>query len=446
MKKFQKIKANLFYKKFTLYFALSLLVHVAIVAFGKIVMNEYLHSLFVRFMANTEFNVYDVFYAQISTTFILISIISLLSTNTQKVYWDDMMHRKLIKPALLNFTSLTAYLLVSLLVSAYFFIVGSNYILISFSISIVVMSVFTVKMVGAYFGRDAVKEEMKEEFLELDRDAQGEYRRILMELSMSAIDNNEMTTLAENLELLLPDIALTEHDIDIYTKAIINKIVKERNTYAMFILLSQNRSLWNNPMQPFYQYFCNMNSWEGGTFYQRVLLDTYFKQDVLKGNSKNQTMGLLTALFNCLQVMYIEMSTEFGIEDALDIASMMENWVRQISDEKRILTKQEMEDIQAGKPAPNTIHFNGSAVAELMLEAQEEGGLYMLREMVRNHYRLKHRNPGTLQVMIYMYAYMISLLQVGDNREHTDLLNDFIMNHLKKNVAEFREDMEHMKN
>lgn len=444
MKKFQKIKANLFYRKFILYFALSLLVHGAIIAFGKFVLNEQLHTLFTRYMAGTEFNVYDVFYAQISTTFILISIISLLSTNTQKVYWDDMMHRKLIKPAILNFTSLTAYLLVSLLVSTCFFIIGSNYILISFGISIVVMSVFTVKMVGAYFGRDAVKEEMKEEFFKLDKDAQEEYRRIITELSMTAIDNNEMSVLAENLELLLPNIALSDEDIDIYTKAIINKIVKERNAYAMFIVLNQNRSLWNNPMEPFYQYFCNLHSWEGGFYYQRVLLDTCFKQNVLKGNMKDQTIGLLASVFNCLQIMYIEMSKEFGIENAMDILVMLKNWIRQISEEKRILSRKEIGEIQSGKPEQDKIYFDGLAVAELMMQIEEEGGLHILREMVSNYYKLENRKPDTLLAMIYMYSYIVSLLQLNNSRNNTGRINDYILDYLKRSIDELYIDLEHM--
>lgn len=430
---------NQFQRSFWMYFLISVLLEIGLIYLIKSIAGPTLHECFLYYMGDTEFNIYDVFYAQISTTFILISIISLLSTNTQKVYWDDMMHRKLIKPPFMNFTSLTAYLLSTLLISTYMYIVGSNYILLSFVVSLLLMSIFTVRMVGAYFGRDAVKAKMEKEFKSLSAEEQIPYRRKLMEESMTAIDNNEMSVLVENMNLLLPRIVVTPDEIDIYTNAVMSKIKAEKNTFALFSVLGQNNVLWINPQTPFYEHFCDMSFWEGGYYYQKVLLDDYFNQSVLSGGIKDKTLAVFQAVSACLQTMYIEMSKEFCIDNASQSVQLMKNWMKKLQKKGMILKIENNQGALLEEKKETQSCVDGHYVAEYMLDCEDEaGGLYALIEMISNHLTLKNVDLLQVEDIILLYSYTISILQMDCSPENENKNHKIIMQAIKERVPEWQ--------
>lgn len=438
----QKVKnlKNIFHRSFVIYFLLAILVEALMIVVCRGTISTLLHTLYEKYMADTGFSVYDVFYAQISTTFILISIISLLSTNTQKVYWDDMMHRKLIKPIFLNFTSLTAYLLASLLVSSYFYCVGSNYMLLSFAISLVLMSVFTVKMVGAYFGRESVRAEMEKEFRKLTVEEQTDYRKALMEASLTAIDNNEMGVLVENMQLLLPVIANDDDEIDIYTNAVMNKIIVEKNAFALFSVLSQNDVLWISLNSPFNKYFCALSSWQGGFYYQKVLLDGYVNNTIFKAGGDDRTPGLRQAFNACFEVMYIEMSREFGLENADQIMQMMKQWVAAVRKKGMILTEGDIKRIEEGKVKKPDSYILGPVLTDFLMDFESEGGgLFVLIEMIKGCIELKEFRPEQLSVMLFMYSYIICMLESDISDKNQRKNRKMIKAIIKENVPEYEE-------
>lgn len=195
-----KKRRDSFKQKFILYFIGSLVV-VFLISFvakvygiGKIIMN-YLGICIVG-----DRDVGGMFFAQISTTFIVVSVVSLLTSNTQQVYWDDVVHRKLLSPPILNFSSLSAFMLACLGVSIFFYIQNSLYIIIPFISSIIAMGVFTVKVLSSHFGRKNVKEMMRSEFLKCTTDNSVKIVEMGARLKQ-AINESEFSVVEENIEL-----------------------------------------------------------------------------------------------------------------------------------------------------------------------------------------------------------------------------------------------------
>jgi hypothetical protein len=194
----------------------------------------------------TRLDIFDMYYTQISVSFIIISLVSVLINVSKPVYWVDITQFKLIEPRHTAFIDFAAYIFGGLILSSIFIIFSSNYIIISFGFSILFMMALTIKMIGAYFGRDSVKVELQKEFLSLkdkvknansDRSKEIEknntnqktkykrkekedafkalqtYTEICGELedkTYQEIDNKEYKLVSENLDLL---ISCDEYDI-----------------------------------------------------------------------------------------------------------------------------------------------------------------------------------------------------------------------------------------
>lgn len=109
----------------------------------------------------------SIMLSQISSTFIVLSLSSILSADVGNVYWQDIKDFKLIKPFLSCFFALTTYLITSMTLSIIGFFDGSLVLQISsFAFSVIVLIVLTVKMLSLYFGRDAIKKELRWEYFE----------------------------------------------------------------------------------------------------------------------------------------------------------------------------------------------------------------------------------------------------------------------------------------
>lgn len=109
----------------------------------------------------------SIMLSQISSTFIVLSLTSILSTDVGNVYWQDIKDFKLIKPFIYCFYALTTYLITAMILSIIGFFAGSLVLQISsFAFSVMVLIVLTVRMLSLYFGRDSIKNELRWEYFE----------------------------------------------------------------------------------------------------------------------------------------------------------------------------------------------------------------------------------------------------------------------------------------
>ena len=158
----------------------------------------------------------DLYVTQISVTFIVVSLSSVFSGDSPKVYWTDITTYQLINPLCTNFIALTAYLFSTLLLSTVFILMRSEYLLISFGLSIIVMSILSFRMVGAYFGRSSIKKKLQAAYLSEKNEGVHESRKAkILENTLQSITANESELLKENFELLLLD-----EDYDSYLRIV----------------------------------------------------------------------------------------------------------------------------------------------------------------------------------------------------------------------------------
>lgn len=153
-----------------------------------------------------DINRFDLLFTQISVSFILISLVSVLSTTTNIVYWVDVSQYKLVKPKYTGFIDYASYILACLAVSVACVLWKSNYVLIPFLYSIVLLAFLTIKMLGSYFARDSVKKELHDKFLVLKKNDISEYNRnrnILVENTYKEITSKDYKLIEENIELLM---------------------------------------------------------------------------------------------------------------------------------------------------------------------------------------------------------------------------------------------------
>lgn len=112
-------------------------------------------------------DIVSIILSQVSSTFIVLSLTSILSTNVGKVYWQDIKDIRLVKPFFTCFYALTTYLITSMVVSIAGFLAHYRMIVLSsFGFSVITLIFLTAKMLSVYFGRDSIKNDLRWEYFE----------------------------------------------------------------------------------------------------------------------------------------------------------------------------------------------------------------------------------------------------------------------------------------
>ena len=97
------------------------------------------------------FTYQDILFTQISVSFIVISLTTVLSSNSKVIYWADLIQMELVDPILTDFLAYSMYIFACLTASIYFVVEKSHYVVISFGISVVLMVLLTIKMITVNF-------------------------------------------------------------------------------------------------------------------------------------------------------------------------------------------------------------------------------------------------------------------------------------------------------
>lgn len=127
--------------------------------FGKI--EDYFDSL-------VNINYLDLLLGQVASTLIVLSLISVLSSNFGQVYWEDIKSKKLIEPFWGCFVGITTYLLTTMGYSVASYVLGVKAgVVISAIVAIVLLMVLTGKMIGIYFGREQLKKKLSVDYRKL---------------------------------------------------------------------------------------------------------------------------------------------------------------------------------------------------------------------------------------------------------------------------------------
>ncbi len=145
----------------------------------------------------------NLYVTQISSTFIVVSLVSFLSDNGDDVLWENTIQYSLVYPKIFNFISISVYLIWNLVFSTVVLFANDGAMFfIFFNTDIILLFVMTYKMIGAFFSRDGIKMQLVEEY---DRKSSLDKEDVLLTLrdkSLQYIDRKEYQLLEENLEFL----------------------------------------------------------------------------------------------------------------------------------------------------------------------------------------------------------------------------------------------------
>ena len=174
-------------------------------------------------LADKKDFVTNLFLVEVQITFIVLSLATVLSTQTKQVYWEDMFQYRLIKPRFWNFTAITSYILATFIDGVILMIadkcMGGFYctmgIISSFLITLILMSILSVRMIGANFGREELKKELEDELTKtikstqkidehigFDRGLRIPQIRQLTQVTIQELEEKKLDLACENMDLL----------------------------------------------------------------------------------------------------------------------------------------------------------------------------------------------------------------------------------------------------
>ena len=130
----------------------------------------YLFNMDKAIESLSEINYFDLLLGQIANTLIVLSLTSVLSSNFGQAYWVDIKETKLIKPFWTCFTGITVYLLTALFYSILMYAMGRYAgVLLSAVFSTVLLMILSFQMISIYFGKERIKQQLREEYEQLLR-------------------------------------------------------------------------------------------------------------------------------------------------------------------------------------------------------------------------------------------------------------------------------------
>lgn len=149
---------------------ISILLVILAVIFHKYSSYDWLmkSGVFCQIYQLVSENIVSIYLAQLSLTFISISVMSMLSDDSITIYWENIAKRKLVFPIWSSFFAYTAYSMASLAIGG-IATIFNYYILFVFAFifDVVCLGKLTFSMLDVYFGTEAAKEELENEFISM---------------------------------------------------------------------------------------------------------------------------------------------------------------------------------------------------------------------------------------------------------------------------------------
>lgn len=195
---------------------------------------EFLNTYMKNLMINMELidsNITNFLTTQSSLTFIVLSLISILSNKDEFVYWEDIITYKLKRPHFTNITALSTYIIVALFafVTVYIFN-GKSYIMFTyFILSIILLTFLMYMLLATYFpNREEIKKSLKERFYGDEK----KYEKIdnLYSQTLFLLQNKNVRYIEENISFLF-EIIFLEKELTIEDKEYAN--------YKLILALTQ---------------------------------------------------------------------------------------------------------------------------------------------------------------------------------------------------------------
>ena len=104
--------------------------------------------------------------AEFSTTFLIVSLLSMLSVRGQYIYWEEAIDYKIISPAHFNFISMSIYAFLSSLGSLIALFMEKNILIVLFFVlNVLILTVLTFRMTSVFFNKKALLHKFKKKIM-----------------------------------------------------------------------------------------------------------------------------------------------------------------------------------------------------------------------------------------------------------------------------------------
>ncbi len=145
----------------------------------------------------------ELMVAQLSTTFLIVSFLSFLTSRDDYILWIDTMSYKLIFPEHINFISLSVYAFASMALSAFFYCLKWDLLMLLFFFAgFGVLTFLTFRMVKIFFNRSGLITELEVNYCQADFQEKLRYISDLYKNTCHVIANNDCQRIQENFNFL----------------------------------------------------------------------------------------------------------------------------------------------------------------------------------------------------------------------------------------------------
>jgi hypothetical protein len=177
----------------------------------------------------------DIYFAQMSLTFITVSVISVLSDRSRHLYWKDLVQVRLIEPIRSCFYAYTYYAFSTLVFSTVALLLNEPIlVMLSFLSDACILSRLTYSIINVFCDRNSQKAKAVKEFNEAKKNDEAAYENILIKLSENTIqryENKEWDEFIENIEFCVKNCESSETG---YIVKSISKRVRADENYEYF--------------------------------------------------------------------------------------------------------------------------------------------------------------------------------------------------------------------
>lgn len=167
----------------------------------------------------------DLLLSQIASSFLVISLLTLLSNKGENVLWVDIIEYKLISPARKSFRDITGYCFFTLIFSFLAMIpkVPSWVLLYFFLWNVFFLMWMTKKMIEVFYDTKGIKDQLIEEYSNADISEKKKCLELLTEKTVQYLDSKERDKVRENVYFLF----CAYHQEDEKGKGLIKEAVEE---------------------------------------------------------------------------------------------------------------------------------------------------------------------------------------------------------------------------
>lgn len=187
----------------------------------------------------------DLYIGQLSIAFIVVSVIGVLSSKNENLYWEDLIQYSLVNPIGSSIQSLAFYLFMTVLCSTIALCTQRNTLfLIYFACVIVIMIWIVYKIMSVYFYRNFNKKQLQKRYKK-NPSLRKTYMDGLLEKTTYAIEHGQSAIIKENIDFLQGQMAVAENEEKQSLKNLLHciLIMLANNNVALFhsIYIEGNR-------------------------------------------------------------------------------------------------------------------------------------------------------------------------------------------------------------